>query len=247
VNCHDPHAEDEQVTPFADDSYALCTDCHTNPEGDGIHHPAREMFEGIALVSEVEAVPGSHFTAEEGPRCATCHMPEVPVANAGTRASHRWTPILPGSDDQLQDSCTTCHTDFVDVAGMQRLVADIQTSTRARLDAARTTLSGASPAWIVDALAFVEGDGSMGIHNYLYTDALLKAVETELGLAPTPIAEPDLGALLNATPPPEESIQTEAFTGQVGGGLTAPSIILLGIFGLVIAGAAYAFFFRRPR
>ncbi len=248
ANCHDSHSSDDQITPFADDPYGLCIDCHTNPsEGDFIHHPAREMFEGITLVAAVEGVPGAHFSAEDGPRCTTCHMPQVPVENAGTRASHRWTPILPGSEEALQDSCTGCHTDFVDVAGMRQLVNDIQTGTQARLDAAQTAVTDASPAWVSEALSFVEGDSSLGIHNYIYTDALLKAAESELGIAPTPIAEPDLGSLLNITPPPEVPVPTEAFTGQVGGGLTTPSIILLAIAGLIIGVAAYAFFLRRPR
>jgi predicted CXXCH cytochrome family protein len=249
VNCHDPHPEDEMTMPFAGDVYGLCTDCHANPaEGDIIHHPAREMYEGITLVSEVEGIPSAHFTEEDGPRCATCHMPDVPVENAGVRNSHRWTPILPGSTEVLQDSCTTCHTDYVDVSGMQQLVEDIQTSTQTRLEAAQAALTDASPDWVDAALQFVEGDGSLGIHNYPYTEALLKAAEEELDLAPTPVAEAVVDALRNATPVPTESADdSEPFTAEFGTGLTAPSIILLGIAGLIIAVAAYAFFFRRPQ
>lgn len=242
VNCHDPHSQNNQPV----DTYTLCADCHAKPpDGDSPHHPVREMFEGLTLVSEVEGIPSSHFSAEDGPRCTTCHMPEVPVENAGIRASHRWLPILPGSTDELQDSCTTCHTDFVDVAGMQRLIGDIQASTQTRLEAAKSALTDDSPAWMSVSLAFVEGDGSLGIHNYAYTDALLKRVESELDLAPTPIAQPDLEALINVTQQPIITSQTS--TNEVGDGLTAPSIILLAIAGLVVAVAAYAFFFRRPQ
>jgi predicted CXXCH cytochrome family protein len=248
TSCHNPHSEGDFPANLWNDTYTLCTDCHSNPsEGDFIHHPSREMFEGITLVSVIEGVSSAHFTEDEGPRCATCHMPDVPVESAGVRNSHRWTPILPGSAEALQDSCTTCHTDFVDVAGMQQLVEDIQMSTRARLEAAQAALTDGSPEWVSAALQFVEGDGSLGIHNYPYTEALLKAAEGEIGLAPTPIAEADVGALLNVTPPPADTVQTEPFTGEIGGGLTAPSLILLGIAGLVIAVAAYAFLFRRPQ
>ncbi len=242
VNCHDPHGEADQEI----DTYALCTDCHTKPpDSDSPHHPAREMFEGVTLVSEVEGIPGSHFSAEDGPRCTTCHMPEIPVENNGTRASHRWLPILPGSTDELQDSCTTCHTDFVDVAGMQRLIEDIQTSTQARLEAAKAAMTSSSPTWVSASLAVVEGDGSMGIHNYPYADALLKAAESELGLAPTPSAASDLEALVNLPTP--SAVTPQSTTGEVGAGLTMPSIILLAIAGLVVAVAAYAFFLRRPQ
>ncbi|HEX3050816.1 MAG TPA: hypothetical protein VHP83_09200 [Aggregatilineaceae bacterium] len=39
-----------------------------------------------------------------------------------------------------------------------------------------------SPDWVVTVLDFVDGDGSLGVHNYTYTDRLLDAVEAELGL-----------------------------------------------------------------
>ena len=146
INCHNPHPAADQETSLITDAYTLCTSCHTNPQqADTIHHPSTEMFEGVTVVSQVEGIPGSHFSNEDGPRCVTCHMPDVPVEMAGERASHLLRPILPGSTEELQDSCTTCHTDFVDVSGMQRLVSDIQTSTKGRLDAARAALTDSSP------------------------------------------------------------------------------------------------------
>jgi len=65
------------------------------------------------------------------------------------------------------------------------LIAAIQTSTQARLETARAAVTDSTPAWVTQALDFVEGDGSLGVHNYTYADALLDAVYEELGLFTT--------------------------------------------------------------
>jgi predicted CXXCH cytochrome family protein len=248
VNCHEPHGNPDLPTLLRADTYSMCAGCHSNPpEGDSIHYPAREMFEGVQLVENINVSPSAHFTAEEGPRCATCHMPDVPVQQAGVRDSHRWTPILPGTTEELQDSCTGCHTEFVDVEGMRQLVDAIRTSTQARLDAAKAALTDEHPEWVAQALAFVENDGSEGIHNYAYANTLLTNAERALGIT-APLDEPNLDALANVSDLPDVQAESEPFTPEsFGGGLTLPSIILLGIGALIIGTAVYAFFLRRPR
>jgi hypothetical protein len=151
-----------------------------------IHHPAREMFEGTALIPQVEGVIGAHFVAADGPDCQTCHMPSVPVGKQ-QRISHTLGVILPNDVvgvEGLYDGCTTCHTEHLDGAGIQRLVDDIQADVQARLQAAQAAALTGSAQWVRDALDFIEGDGSLGIHNYAYTLALLSATEKELGLVP---------------------------------------------------------------
>src|SRR5690606_40705109 len=64
-----------------------------------------------ALPICIEGMPSAHFSAENGPTCATCHMPEVPVEHA-TRISHALWPILPAHASGvagIEDSCTACH------------------------------------------------------------------------------------------------------------------------------------------
>jgi len=68
---------------------------------------------------------------------------------------------------------------------MQRLIDDIQANTQARLDAIQGNIRTDHPDWVRLAVQFVAGDGSLGIHNYRYSDALLDAVEAELGLDQT--------------------------------------------------------------
>lgn len=247
ANCHDPHSTTGLPAMARTDTYSMCVGCHVNPpDSDSIHHPAQEMFEGIPLVANIDASPSAHFTAENGPRCTTCHMPEVPVEQSGVRASHRWTPVLPGTTEALQDSCTGCHTDFTDVEGMTQIVEGIQSGTRSRLDAAKAAMTDSQPEWIGQALAFVENDGSEGIHNYAYTNALLSAAELELGIVPVEVTTPNLSAFSNVPEPPDVQIERDPFTPETfGSGLTLPSVVLLAVGGLTIGVAGYAFFLRQ--
>lgn len=182
TGCHNPHAENNPDFLIAQDTYTLCTDCHQNT-GEGIHHPVKEMYEGLALVENIEAVPSSHFTAENGPTCVSCHMSDVPI-EASTRATHTFQPVLgDGAENTPPDSCTSCHTDLTPDY-ISEFVASTQEEISTRLSTADTALVSVTepPEWIVTVLDFVKGDGSEGVHNYAYTDALLDAVEVELGL-----------------------------------------------------------------
>lgn len=242
ASCHNPHAGGESSLFPQVDGYQLCADCHQSaPATAGLHHPVREVFEGTSLIEGVSAVAGAHFSAEEGPRCVTCHLPQVPVESA-TRASHTFAPVMPGNtidDDTVQDSCSGCHSEQVDAASMQILIDNIQNNTVERMEAIEAALNDSAPAWISDALTIVSGDGSKGIHNYAYVNTLLGAVEQELNLVPA-VAElvlPDVEPIPATIPPVVD-------TSVAATGLTPPAIVFLAICGLIIGGAAYAFFFR---
>jgi predicted CXXCH cytochrome family protein len=185
ITCHNVHATSAENDFFlVAEPYALCTECHSDTDAsDGLHHPVQQMFEG-SLEELGNAIPSAHFSAENGPECVTCHLARVPVGNF-TLASHSLQIVAPGpgSDQMIQDSCTVCHQQHASAAAMQALIDDTQTSVQARLQAARTALQGDEPPWVMRALDFVEGDGSLGIHNYAYTDFLLDAIEAELDQA----------------------------------------------------------------
>lgn len=190
VSCHVIHPEDGEAAGLdfmlSAEPYAMCVECHQDTDVTGvIHAPVKEMYEGETLIEGIEGVPSAHFVAAGGPTCVTCHMPRIPV-DAGTRGSHAFHPVMPGAAldvETLQDSCSICHADQVDAAGLQRLIDDIQADTRARLETARAAVTDDSAGWIDAALRFVEGDGSLGVHNYVYTDRVLDRVESELGLS----------------------------------------------------------------
>jgi hypothetical protein len=188
ASCHDAHpqVEDGAAMPAAQllaEPYALCVSCHADNEVTGvIHHPVQQVFEGTTLIDEVPGVPGAHFIAEDGPTCTTCHMAAVDTYN-GVRHSHTFGIIAPGAAiglDGLQDSCSGCHSETPEQ--LQQLIDDIQADMRARIDAANAAITDDTPAWVRDAMRIVDGEGSAGIHNYAYSDALLDKVGIELGL-----------------------------------------------------------------
>ncbi|MFN8375102.1 MAG: cytochrome c3 family protein [Anaerolineae bacterium] len=185
VSCHNPHGEAEQPAHLTEEPYTLCVSCHSDTAEDGtIHHPVQAMFEGLPLIEGIDGVESAHFIAEDGPDCVTCHMPSVPTTE-GLRVSHTSSPILPGAAlnvEGLTDTCSACHEDIGEPALLQQLIDDVQTDTRTRLDAARAAVTPTTAPWVTQALDFVEGDGSLGIHNYAYTDTILDAVFVELGL-----------------------------------------------------------------
>ena len=243
ASCHQPHSETDLSA--ADAAYNLCVTCHQSGQPvTGVHHPVQEMFEGQAVVENVEPVPGVHFTEAEGPRCVTCHMPEVPVEDA-TRASHVMQPIMPGAAvdvEAVQDSCTGCHGDLVNAQGMQDLIDSIQSNTHDRLETIHGALTDDSPEWVQAAVSMVEGDGSAGIHNYAYTNQLLSAAERELGLSQD-VAPLVLPEVLVDNLPTEVPLVAQDTVNEPQG-LTTASLIFLIICGGILAVGAYAFFFR---
>jgi len=112
-------------------------------------------------------------------------LPEVNTPR-GPRSSHTFNIVTPGEaldEATLQNSCSGCHEE--DPAALGDLIDDIQVDTRARVENARAAVTDDTPDWVVTALDAVERDGSAGVHNYAYTDALLDAAEAELNLTAT--------------------------------------------------------------
>lgn len=243
--CHNPHDDSAKAEDF--DSlaavYTQCTDCHQSAgEIAGLHHPVKEIFEGLPLIEEVEAVEGVHFSAEDGPTCTTCHMPIVPVGD-GTRNSHVLTPISPSlamNVEAVQDSCTTCH-EPADGQSMQELIDSVQSNIQLRYETALETVDDDTPEWITNSLRVVENEGSWGIHNLNYSSALLSAVETELGLRETDTAP----LILPQIEPQDSDAINEAENGKLKTvifGLTMPALILISAMIGIIVFASVTFF-----
>jgi predicted CXXCH cytochrome family protein len=194
IACHAPHLASDTEFFLIEDANTLCLDCHTqSPDAPAIHHPVRQMFEGVALIEGIAPVASSHYTDENGPDCLTCHMPEVPIDHQ-ERTSHTFQLVLPDGQLNIEfDSCTGCHTD-ISQRYMQSFVQRSQQKIRDRLEAAHTAIEKRNGVeiWVLEALDFVESDGSFGVHNYAYASALLDAVERELNVVPFTSTLPNL-------------------------------------------------------
>jgi predicted CXXCH cytochrome family protein len=233
--CHNPHSQAGHDFNVVAEANALCADCHANDSIEGfIHHPAVEMNEGIALVDVVDGIPSAHFTAEDGPNCMACHMSRLPVSE-GPRTSHALLLVLPDAPDELREvaGCTSCH-DMLDADETMAFINDVKASTEARLSAAEAALRDDAPAWVGDAIAFVAGDGSGGLHNYTYANALLLAVEGELGLLePIAVLDADETGPAWVTLPLAGEVEGLTLPGLLGGGA--------GFLVLLVAGLAMVF------
>ena len=184
TTCHGLHTATEQDFMLVAPADELCMECHQNTElTEGLHHPVVEMVQGMALVEGITGQPSGHFTSEDGPTCTTCHMNEVPVSE-GERTSHSLAIVMPNGDVNLpMDSCTSCHDDL-SADYMASFITKTQEETKHRLLIAQTAVDESNDVapWVIEALAFVENDGSYGVHNYAYANTLLDAVEVELQL-----------------------------------------------------------------
>jgi hypothetical protein len=214
ADCHNPHptaSQESAETATLDEKYNSCVACHNSTAPDGelllvggeLHHPVQEMYEGKQIVDQVQGIPSGHFSREGGPTCVDCHMPKtVQIGEYGQEGSHTLNTVLCTEPCTLQtDSCVTCHTDLTPQY-MQRFVTDTQAGIADRLQSAQEALANTpnAPDWVNTALTFVANDGSMGVHNYSYTDALLHAAEIQLNLTQL---NPSAAAGLAQTEDPE--------------------------------------------
>ncbi|MFN8528557.1 MAG: cytochrome c3 family protein [Anaerolineae bacterium] len=243
--CHSPHAAADTEFNLTSDPYTLCTTCHQNTDlMSPVHHPVREMFEGQAIVEGVDGVPSAHFSAEDGPRCVDCHMTDV-QAGSFTLANHTFRPIVPGEADTPPDSCSRCHNDLT-TGDLQSLVDDTQADVRGRLSIAWARIGSVpTPEAGSDAealyqrtvavLTFVQNDGSLGVHNYAYVDALLNqagVMLTELSV-PGSNLQPTEAPAPTATPQPGHTAPV-AIERNVTTGFTPMTFIILGTVALIL-------------
>ena len=259
VTCHSPHDPEEDVSLLAAEPYDLCTSCHRNTElVSPVHHPVVEMFEGQALVDDIEGIPSVHFSAEEGPRCATCHMALVSVESM-TLPSHTWQPVIPGETaDSPPDACSTCH-EGLSTSDLESLVLDTQASIKSRLSVASARLGSVTPPEagtdaaadyerVVAAIAFVQNDGSLGVHNFAYADALLDEAAGLLSALSVPGAtlEPTQGPHPTATPSAPQPITVSAEV-PARTGARPMTLIIIGAIGVFLIGSAAIIWWRAWR
>lgn len=211
VQCHAPHegtAVREAQLRF--EAYDLCVSCHTGTDignnpirvGDEVHHPMREMFEGISFLN-LDPNPGPHFANEAyGPICSSCHMVPTTVSPlVGATASHTFDIVLPTEAAEGQaDSCTGCHSlersEDNTPENLTFFVEEVQEDTQERVESLNEDLeeiTAANPDWDPEAedkpeeqllaerihtlVSFVEADGSWGFHNPGYADDILSEAE----------------------------------------------------------------------
>ena len=203
--CHSPHggvAQDHQLRqPVAD----LCGECHTQEEatlGDSPHHPQFEMITGTGAFDADGAAleqsgPHTGLFASGGAACAQCHVVqhevEEPDEGNPNVTGHTFNPFdeeITSHQADAYTGCLMCHGTAeaaegkrtsvqADISGRLEALAVYFDSTNASyIDS--TTLSEADQARLSAAAfnySFVNADGSRGVHNVTYAEALLTIAE----------------------------------------------------------------------
>jgi hypothetical protein len=161
ANCHQPLS----ATPVADaDGNIEVDSTHWGPH----HGPQSVMLLGLAGAGDVEGKPASHYSVEN--TCVTCHL--------GENDNHLFEPNVA--------ACTTCHAgaESFDINGSQTIVEEMLVELEGLLEAKGMLEDGepvvgtypaeeASALWNYIYVAME--DSSLGVHNPIYTKALLEA------------------------------------------------------------------------
>jgi hypothetical protein len=170
----------------------------------GPHHgPQGDMLVGTNGFTYGKAIPSSAHGDVVEDTCVTCHMQAVDAADPALThvGGHTFKPSFAGNGTvpakELVGACQTCHgpdvTSFnfplMDYNG-DGIIEGAQTEVQHLLDQLAVMLPPAGQAkstlnidssWTQPQLEaaynylFVQGDGSLGIHNMAYTVGLLKA------------------------------------------------------------------------
>jgi len=197
--CHTP-LPDARTNKAAAELY-LCAQCHNaesiqllQPPG-AIHHPMIEAFTGAVTDTFGLAAPIPSTMHQAGVYCANCHMPgTAKSANPGDIGTHSWKIITPGLSISgpaagVPNACTNggCHGGSVSDEDLQNILEIRQARIKrdlgilqARLEAKSALSQTTEYKLAYTAYSFLTSEGSYGLHNYDYANALLLAANAAL-------------------------------------------------------------------
>ncbi len=166
-------AEEPARSSAAAGEAGACVYCHDgNPStpqpgvvGLAAHLPVEAMLRGQGALGVAE-MTSPHLPPEgEEPPCASCHGPQE-AAGAGGEPRSCFQPRCHGGMDE--DALEAL------VDQRQAEIGGLMEELRAALDAVADRDSRAYQVALAN-LAFVEADGSLGLHNYAYAKAALES------------------------------------------------------------------------
>ncbi len=189
--CHNPHnpgvlsyynstTKTYQVMPSSD---YLCGQCHGSLRFADTDHRSYDLERGTGAIGVPDKV------TMPGIKCTDCHMgkSDVDGMNSLMFKGHRWTAIVDEPDGSKFASCTNCHSGMSadsSIAQIEKWKSEFQTldSTADTLVAVADSVANAKHdstkiKLVAEArhnLDMAELDESGGVHNHLYSVALLK-------------------------------------------------------------------------
>jgi predicted CXXCH cytochrome family protein len=180
VACHDPHKNMNRAQ-LRMPPEELCVSCHTMEEskpGQPARHPQKEMMAATGGVGGTVPARGHGTEVKRG--CIECHHYATPYRGESERRTtgHDFKALVEG--------CSPCHPNGNDLKVMtQAIVKPALDRLKSQLDSIDATkLDGAKKRLYDEAkfnYEFVANDGSLGVHNNVYAESLIKVAQDRLG------------------------------------------------------------------
>lgn len=180
VACHDPHKNVNRFQlrmPVEE----LCVSCHTMEEskpGQPARHPQKEMLAATGGVGGTVPARGHGTEVKRG--CIECHHYATPYKGESERRTtgHDFKAVI--------ETCSPCHPNGNDLkARTQAAMKPTLDRLKSQLDAIDATKLDETKKKLYDEAKFnyefVANDGSLGVHNKVYAESLIKVAQERLG------------------------------------------------------------------
>jgi len=210
IACHNPHDPDTlsyfnsatksyQVMSSSD---SLCGQCHGNLRFPDTDHLSYNINSGTGGKNV------SNITSMNGIKCIDCHMYNTGIdgSTSAMYKGHTWKVFVKESDGSTDASCTKCHSTMTADSAMALVakwknnfqaldsVAEAKVTTAANL--LKTNADSTNYSEAQYNMTYAESDESGGIHNHLYSVALLNDAISKADLIVTGISSKDLNTPL---------------------------------------------------
>ena len=206
ITCHNPHepgtlsyfnssTKSYQVMSSSD---SLCGQCHGNLRFPDTNHLSYNINKGIGAKNV------SNMTSMNGIKCIDCHMYNTGIggSNSTMYKGHSWSVFVKEPDGSVDASCTKCHS-TMNASSSMALVAKwksdfqyLDSVAEAKVANVANHLKNRSDSsYVLEAqfnMAYAESDESGGVHNHLYSIALLNDAINKANLIVTGISTKDI-------------------------------------------------------
>ena len=203
IACHNPHNPDTlsyfnsstQSYQVMSSSNQLCGQCHGNLRFPGTDHLSYNIVQGKGgeNVSDINCMNGI--------KCIDCHMYNTGIdgSNSAMYKGHTWSVFVKEPDGSVDAACTKCHASMSADSSMA-LVAQwrnnfqkLDSVAEAKVASAESQLKNSADSnYIAEAqfnMTYAESDESGGVHNHLYSIALLNDAINKADIVVTGIAK----------------------------------------------------------
>ncbi|MHB8339163.1 MAG: ammonia-forming cytochrome c nitrite reductase subunit c552 [Ignavibacteriaceae bacterium] len=206
IACHNPHNPDTlsyfnsatKSYQIMSSSDSLCGQCHGNLRFPNTDHLSYNINSGTGGMNV------ANVTSMNGVKCIDCHMYNTGVdgSNSAMFKGHTWSVFVKEPDGSVDASCIKCHPTMTADSSMA-LVAKWKNDFQALDSVAEAKVTNAAnhlktnqdTSYFAEAqfnMTYAESDESGGVHNHLYSIALLNDAISKADMIVTGISVKDV-------------------------------------------------------